>query len=131
MGRSIANKKARKGIVSQPGGTSNPANSVAQFVEDRLGTNAVSLTPKPGEPAYEELKQKLASLEKEAKQDPTNAIRFQVGNKGGVSVYGLGRFPVTLYYEQWVMLLDIAPSLRTFLEKERKAGKLKMKGDRA
>jgi hypothetical protein len=39
-----------------------------------------------------------------------------VGDKGGVSVYGLGHFPVTLYYEQWVRLLDAAKELHDFLE---------------
>ena len=38
-----------------------------------------------------------------------------MSEKGGVSVYGLGRFPVTLYYEQWIRLLDSADDLRTFL----------------
>ena len=48
-----------------------------------------------------------------------------MGEKGGVSVYGLGRFPVTLYYEQWVRLLDAAEELRAFLEKNK--GRLKLK----
>jgi len=42
-------------------------------------------------------------------------------------VYGLGRFPVTLYYEQWVRLLDAAQELRTFLEKNKDKLKLKQK----
>jgi hypothetical protein len=42
-----------------------------------------------------------------------------------VSVYGLGRFPVTLYYEQWLRLLDSAKELRTFLEENQ--GQLKLK----
>jgi hypothetical protein len=50
-----------------------------------------------------------------------------VGEKGGVSVYGLGRFPVTLYYEQWVRLLDAANELRTFLEENKSRLKLKTK----
>jgi hypothetical protein len=48
-----------------------------------------------------------------------------VGEKGGVSVYGLGRFPVTLYYEQWIRLLDIAGELREFLETNKSKLKLK------
>jgi hypothetical protein len=44
-----------------------------------------------------------------------------------VSVYGLGRFPVTLYYEQWARLLDAAGDLRTFLEENKAGGKLKLK----
>ncbi len=50
-----------------------------------------------------------------------------LGEKGGVSVYGLGRFPVTLYYEQWVRLLEAAPQLRTFLDDNKAEGKLKLK----
>jgi len=40
---------------------------------------------------------------------------MKVSEKGGVSVYGLGRFPVTLYKEQWNRLLDIADDIRAFL----------------
>jgi hypothetical protein len=47
--------------------------------------------------------------------------------KGGDSVYGLGRFPVALYYEQWVRLLDAAPQLSSFLETNKSQGKLKLK----
>ena len=50
---------------------------------------------------------------------------FKVGEKGGVSVYGLGRFPVTLYYEQWIRLLDAATDLRAFLEENKSRLKLK------
>ena len=74
------------------------------------------------EPTYEELKARVAELEK---QTPRRSLRFKVGDKGGVSVYGLGRFPVTLYYEQWVRLLDAAQELRDFLETNK--AKLKLK----
>jgi hypothetical protein len=76
------------------------------------------------EPTYEELKAKLAELEKGARR--TGALEFRVGEKGGVSVYGLGRFPVTLYYEQWIRLLDSGEKLREFLEENK--SKLKLKG---
>lgn len=52
-------------------------------------------------------------------------LTFKVGEKGGVSLYGLGRFPVTLYYEQWRRLLAAAPELSDFLEANK--SKLKMK----
>ena len=48
-----------------------------------------------------------------------------MSEKGGVSVYGLGRFPVTLYYEQWTRLLGASDDLRSFLEENK--GKLKLK----
>ena len=41
---------------------------------------------------------------------------MKVSEKGGVSVYGLGRFPVTLYKEQWIRLLDMADDIRSFIE---------------
>src|SRR5437879_7130139 len=70
------------------------------------------------EPTYEELKAKLAELEKQGPRR-TGSLEFRVSEKGGVSVYGLGRFPVTLYYEQWTRLLDAAPKLSEFLEENK------------
>ena len=43
-------------------------------------------------------------------------VSFKVSEKGGVSVYGLGRFPVTLYKEQWMKLLDLADDIRAFIQ---------------
>ena len=43
-------------------------------------------------------------------------VSFKVSEKGGVSVYGLGRFPVTLYKEQWVKLLELADDIRAFIK---------------
>ena len=78
------------------------------------------------EPTYEELKARLAELEKQQGAHRTGSLDFRVGEKGGVSVYGLGRFPVTLYYEQWLRLLEVADKLREFLEQNK--SKLKLKG---
>jgi hypothetical protein len=79
------------------------------------------------EPTYDELKAKLAELEKQVdSKKRSGAMEFRVSEKGGVSVYGLGRFPVTLYYEQWTRLLDAAENLRQFLEENK--SKLKLKG---
>jgi hypothetical protein len=79
------------------------------------------------EPTYEELKARLAEFEKKGSGRRTGQLDFRVGEKGGVSVYGLGRFPVTLYYEQWIRLLDTATELRAFLEENKAEGKLKLK----
>jgi hypothetical protein len=79
------------------------------------------------EPSYEELKTRLAELEKQGTGRRSGNLEFRVGEKGGVSVYGLGRFPVTLYYEQWTRLLEAVPQLRTFLEENKASGKLKLK----
>ena len=79
------------------------------------------------EPTYEELKARLAEMEKQASGRKPGELEFRVGEKGGVSVYGLGRFPVTLYYEQWIKLLNAADDLREFLEKNKSRLKLKPK----
>ena len=77
------------------------------------------------EPTYDELKAQLAALQEKVKTREHRAIDFKVSEKGGVSVYGLGRFPVTLYYEQWVRLLDHVDQLRAFLEENKPHLKLK------
>ena len=59
----------------------------------------------------ERLRQENASLKKGA----ARGVSLKVSEKGGLSVYGLGRFPVTLYKEQWTKLLDMADDIRTFI----------------
>lgn len=54
------------------------------------------------------------------------AMSMKVSEKGAVSVYGLGRFPVTLYQEQWAKLLGMADQIKEFIEENR--SKLKVKG---
>ena len=49
------------------------------------------------------------------KRTASRGITLKVSEKGGVSVYGLGRFPVTLYKEQWTKLLDMADEIRAFI----------------
>ena len=80
--------------------------------------------------ADDDLKAELARLQAEnerLKNQRGRAVSLKVSEKGGVSVYGLGRFPVTLYKEQWTKLLDMAEEIRSFL-KENDA-RLKTKGD--
>ena len=52
-------------------------------------------------------------------------ISFKVSEKGGVSVYGLGRFPVTLYQEQWTRLFSEVENLKTFIEENKPRLKVK------
>ena len=54
-----------------------------------------------------------------ASQRSSGALTFKVSEKGAVSVYGLGRFPVTLYQEQWDKLLGMTDELRAFIEANR------------
>jgi len=50
------------------------------------------------------------------KKTSSKGLSLKVSEKGGLSVYGLGRFPVTLYKEQWNKLLDMADEIRAFLK---------------
>ena len=75
--------------------------------------------------SYEELKAKLEELQKKAPATNGASLEFKVSAKGAVSMYGLGRYPVTLYYEQWMKLLDRVERLRGFLEANKGAMKLR------
>ena len=77
------------------------------------------------EESKEELLARIAQLEKQLGAKPSSKLEFKVGEKGGVSVYGLGRFPVTLYYEQWNRLLDASEDLHAFLEANKSRLKLR------
>lgn len=50
------------------------------------------------------------------KKTSAKGISMKVSEKGGLSIYGLGRFPITLYKEQWTKLLDMADDIRAFLQ---------------
>jgi len=66
----------------------------------------------------EDLKAELERLRREneaLKKGATRGVSIKVSEKGGVSVYGLGRFPITLYQEQWLKLLDMSDELREFI----------------
>ncbi len=79
-------------------------------------------------PNDEDLKAELDRLRSEndaLKKTSAKGLSLKVSEKGGVSVYGLGRFPVTLYKEQWAKLLDMAEEIRSFIKANE--GKLKAK----
>ena len=68
--------------------------------------------------SYEDLKTELELLRKEnaaLRKEFTSGIRLKVSAKGAVSVYGLRRFPVTLFKEQWLKLLDRSSDIRAFI----------------
>jgi hypothetical protein len=80
--------------------------------------------------ADEDLKAELERLKAEnesLKSQRGRSISLKVSEKGGLSVYGLGRFPVTLYKEQWTKLLGMADEIRAFLKEH--DGELKAKGE--
>jgi len=59
--------------------------------------------------------ERLRSENEALKKGTARAVSLKVSEKGGVSVYGLGRFPITLYQEQWLRLLDMAEEIRSFI----------------
>ncbi len=76
----------------------------------------------------DELKAELERLRREneaLKRGAAKGVSLKVSEKGGVSVYGLGRFPITLYKEQWTKLLDMADDIRAFIRAHE--GELKSK----
>jgi hypothetical protein len=76
----------------------------------------------------EDLRAELARLQQEnaaLKQGAARGVSMKVSEKGGLSVYGLGRFPITLYKEQWTRLLDMSDDIRQFIAANE--GKLKTK----
>ena len=76
----------------------------------------------------EELKAELERLRKEnqeLKKGASSSIRMKVSEKGALSIYGMGRFPVTLYKEQWLKLLDMADDIRAFIAANDSALKVK------
>jgi hypothetical protein len=78
----------------------------------------------------EEMKAELERLRKEneaLKKGASSSVRMKVSEKGAVSIYGMGRFPVTLYKEQWQKLLDMSDEIRAFIAANE--GKLKAKDE--
>lgn len=76
----------------------------------------------------ENMQQELERLraENEAlKKRRNSTVSMKVSEKGAVSVYGLGRFPVTLYQEQWLKLLSVADEIKSFIEENKASLKAK------
>ena len=86
---------------------------------DNPSGNDIALLEEETRVSEEDLKAELARLKEEnerLKNRTARGISLKVSEKGALSVYGLGRFPVTLYKEQWEKLLAIADEIRAFLK---------------
>ena len=78
--------------------------------------------------ADEDVQAELARLRAEnesLRKKRNTATSMKVSEKGAVSVYGLGRFPVTLYQEQWHKLLGVADEIKSFIEENKASLKVK------
>lgn len=69
----------------------------------------------------EDVQAELARLKAEnealkAKKSGGGALSMKVSEKGALSIYGMGRFPVTLYKEQWLKLLSITDDIKKFIQ---------------
>ena len=69
--------------------------------------------------------ERLRAENERLRKTASRGVTLKVSEKGGLSVYGLGRFPVTLYKEQWLKLLDMADELRAFIRENASALKTK------
>ena len=80
----------------------------------------------------EDMKEELERLRRENEELKQSrkrggALNLKVSQKGAVSLYGMGRFPVTLYKEQWLKMLDFAEEIRAFIKANE--SQLKTKGE--
>jgi len=69
--------------------------------------------------------ERLRSENEALKRTLSRGLSIKISEKGGLSVYGLGRFPVTLYKEQWLRLLDLSDEIRAFIKANEKQLKAK------
>lgn len=80
------------------------------------------LTPEQLIAELNKARQENEQLKAEVKAKQDRALTFKVSEKGGLSVYGLGRFPVTLYGNQWMKLIAVAKDIATFIDKNQGQG---------
>jgi hypothetical protein len=92
---------------------------------NRLNSQGKAMSDDDLKAELERLRQENAALKKEA----TTGLRMKVSEKGALSIYCMGRFPVTLYKEQWLKLLDRAADIRAFISANEAQLKTKVKND--
>lgn len=71
--------------------------------------------------------ERLRAENAKLKASASKALRLQVSAKGGVSLYGIRRFPITFYQDEWNTLLGMADEIKSFIQENQ--GELKQKGD--
>jgi hypothetical protein len=86
-------------------------NGASSGVSPSLEFKGVAMSEDDLRAELDRLREENAALKKGA----ARGVSLKVSEKGGLSVYGLGRFPVTLYKEQWAKLLDLSEEIRSFI----------------
>jgi hypothetical protein len=120
---------AKRQAVNDRSAVFRPKNEISFVGKIRTGgvnagtVKTLSRQISGGDMAEETAEQKLARLEAENKalkeqmdRRKPGELRLKISEKGGLSVYGLGRFPVTLYKEQWTKLLNHVDEIKAFLQ---------------
>ena len=77
------------------------------------------MNPNDSSDNSQDMKAELERLRAEnaaLKKTTSKGLSLKVSEKGALSVYGMGRFPVTLYKEQWLKLLDMSDDIRSFIQ---------------
>lgn len=95
----------------------NTQQSTTQNQTTQLVNGVDKTATQPGGSEYEQLKAQLAKLQAELaeqKAAKTQSLSLKVSDKGAISLYGMGRFPVTLYPEQWASVLAIGDKITKF-----------------
>jgi hypothetical protein len=93
-----------------------------------MGATAHQEIKRMADMTFADLKKEYARIQAEnasLKARSQRAITMKVSEKGGLSLYGLGRFPVTLYHEQWTKLLAMAEDIKSFIEENKDSLKSK------
>jgi len=114
-------------VPSPPGGRlrtrgGHPAKELGvEFSQPSVISMTLMETDEALKAEIERLRAENASL----KKSPRGQMSLKVSEKGALSVYGLGRFPVTLYREQWEKLLGLTDQIRTFIQENDHALKKK------
>ena len=118
-------------VLNRLADDSNAANAAKGTLND---ATFAKLQPFPEEAAKLKAQLDMAAeiaklrAENEAlKNRPQGGLTLKISEKGAVSVYGMGRFPITLYVEQWERLLGMTEQIKSFLKVN--DAKLKRKGD--
>jgi hypothetical protein len=92
--------------------TLNPCGAIATlFCHTTQRPQGATMSDEDLKAELERLRNENAALKKGA----ATGISMKVSEKGAVSIYGMGRFPVTLYKEQWLKLLDMSDEIRKFI----------------